>query len=213
MISRMHWMSTLDMFGSHRSTWRLFVAVALLLCGISVALAGPREQAARIHDRLAGVPASDAVITQMAAQLPGNPTAAANIAMQNPNFYAVTLKNFAAPWTNRDRSTVRAPERLRHARHGHGARQRAVRSDPVGRPSLYGARRFAGSVREQQRPLRGARDAHAQPGVQSERALGARRSPARTAFRRRRLRARSRRARLPKRSSSPAPTARCSASR
>jgi hypothetical protein len=96
-------MSTIDMFGNHRSTWRLFVAVALLLCGISVALAGPREQAARIHDRLAGVPATDAVITQMAAQLPGNPTAAANIAMQNPNFYAVTLKNFAAPWTNRNR--------------------------------------------------------------------------------------------------------------
>ena len=95
-------MSTLDMFGSHRATWRLFVAVALLLCGVSVALAGPREQAARIHDRLAGVPASDAVITSMAAVLPGNPTAAANIAMQNPNFYSVTLKNFAAPWTNRN---------------------------------------------------------------------------------------------------------------
>jgi len=97
-------MSTLDMFGSHRSTWRLFVAVGLLLCGISVALAGPREQAARIHDRLAGVPASDAVITQMALTLPGDPATAANIAMQNPNFYSVTLKNFAAPWTNRDRS-------------------------------------------------------------------------------------------------------------
>jgi len=97
-------MSTIDVFRSHRLMWRLFVVLAVLLCGISVALAGPREQAARIHDRLAGVPASDAVITSMAAVLPGNPTAAANIAMQNPNFYAVTLKNFAAPWTNRDRS-------------------------------------------------------------------------------------------------------------
>ena len=95
-------MSTLDMLGSHRAVWRLFVAVALLLCGISVALAGPREQAARMHERLAGVPATDAVITSMAAVLPGNPTAAANIAMQNPNFYSVTLKNFAAPWTNRN---------------------------------------------------------------------------------------------------------------
>ena len=96
-------MSTLDMFGNHRSMWRLFVAMTLLLSGISVAMAGPREQAARMHERLAGVPATDAVITQMAAQLPGNPSAAANIAMQNPNFYAVTLKNFAAPWTNRAR--------------------------------------------------------------------------------------------------------------
>jgi hypothetical protein len=40
----------------------------------------------------------------MAATLPGNPVAAANIAMNNPNFYAVTLKNFSAPWTNRDQN-------------------------------------------------------------------------------------------------------------
>jgi hypothetical protein len=100
----MHWMSTLEQFGNHRSIWRLFVVLALLLCGISVALAGPREQAERIHDRLAGVPPSDPVLTQMAVLLPGDPAGAAQIAMQNPNFYAVTLKNFAAPWTNRDRS-------------------------------------------------------------------------------------------------------------
>jgi hypothetical protein len=104
MISRMHWTSTLELLDNHRSIWRLFVVLGLLLCGVSVALAGPREQAARIHDRLAGVPASDAVLTQMAAKLPGDPEGAADIAMQNPNFYAVTLKNFAAPWTNRDRS-------------------------------------------------------------------------------------------------------------
>ncbi|HVJ29356.1 MAG TPA: hypothetical protein VNA66_03530 [Gammaproteobacteria bacterium] len=40
----------------------------------------------------------------MAATLPGNPTAAATIAMNNPSFYSVTLKNFAAPWTNRDQN-------------------------------------------------------------------------------------------------------------
>jgi hypothetical protein len=33
-----------------------------------------------------------------------NPLAAAMTAMDNPNFYTVTLKNFAAPWTNRDQS-------------------------------------------------------------------------------------------------------------
>jgi hypothetical protein len=84
--------------------WRIFVVLALLLCGASLAFAGPREQAARIHDRLAGVPADEATLAAMAATLPGNPAAAANIAMDNPNFYAVTLKNFAAPWTNRDQS-------------------------------------------------------------------------------------------------------------
>ncbi len=86
---------------------RLRMAVALALCGSTVlcgsmASAGPLEQARRMHDRLAGVPASDSVLNQMAALLPGNPEAAANIAMQNPSFYNVTLKNWASPWTNRD---------------------------------------------------------------------------------------------------------------
>lgn len=104
MISRMQIAPTLALLGSHASLWRIFVAVALLLSSASIALAGPREQAARIHDRLAGVPADEATLDAMQASLPGNPTAAANIAMENPNFYAVTLKNFAAPWTNRDQN-------------------------------------------------------------------------------------------------------------
>ena len=91
-------------FRSHTWIWRIFVALALILSGVSIALAGPREQAARIHDRLAGVPADETTLDQMQAVLPGNPTAAANIAMNNPSFYAVTLKNFAAPWTNRDQN-------------------------------------------------------------------------------------------------------------
>jgi hypothetical protein len=66
--------------------------------------AGPREQAKQIHDRLAGVPPTDAVLSQMEALIPTDPQAAANIAMNNKNFYNVTLKNFAAPWTNRDQS-------------------------------------------------------------------------------------------------------------
>ena len=35
---------------------------------------------------------------------PGVALDAAYIAMDNPSFYNVTLKNFAAPWTNRDQS-------------------------------------------------------------------------------------------------------------
>jgi hypothetical protein len=100
----MHLAPTFALLTSHTSLWRFFVVLALLLCGVSVALAGPREQAARIHDRLAGVPADEATLTAMAASLPGNPAAAATLAMNNPNFYAVTLKNFVAPWTNRDQS-------------------------------------------------------------------------------------------------------------
>jgi len=101
MINRMH-IAPFALLGSHSSLWRLFVALALLLCSASIALAGPREQAARIHDRLAGVPADDATITAMVNA--GLPDGAATIAMNNPNFYAVTLKNFAAPWTNRDQN-------------------------------------------------------------------------------------------------------------
>ena len=72
---------------------------------ISSAAAGPREQAKRIHDRIAGVPPTEDVLSAMEASISlGNAEAAAQLAMENPNFYNVTLKNFAAPWTNRDQS-------------------------------------------------------------------------------------------------------------
>ncbi len=85
------------------------VIVALVALGMMApAHAGYREQAKRIHDRLAGVPPTDAVLQQMEdaidPALPGNAVTAAFIAMDNVNFYNVTLKNFAAPWTNRDQS-------------------------------------------------------------------------------------------------------------
>ena len=67
--------------------------------------AGPREQAKVIHDRLAGVPPTDAVLTRMEGLIAGgDPISAAFVAMDDVNFYNVTLKNFAAPWTNRDQS-------------------------------------------------------------------------------------------------------------
>ena len=72
---------------------------------VTMASAGPREQAKRIHDRLAGVPPTEAVLSLMEDQVSGatgTPMDAALEAMKNPNFYNVTLKNFAAPWTNRE---------------------------------------------------------------------------------------------------------------
>lgn len=64
-------------------------------------LAGEREQAKRIHDRLAGVPPSAAVLTAMENDIvDGRPNDAALKALANPNFYRVTLKNFITPWTN-----------------------------------------------------------------------------------------------------------------
>lgn len=73
--------------------------------------AGSREQARKIHDRLAGVPPSETVLDLMEQYIdegkgvlvgPHTMQDAADLAMTNPAFYSVTLKNIAAPWTNRD---------------------------------------------------------------------------------------------------------------
>ncbi|TVZ37488.1 hypothetical protein P886_1829 [Alteromonadaceae bacterium 2753L.S.0a.02] len=80
------------------------VALSGVLLGLSVsANADVLDQAKRIHDRLAGVPPSEAVLLQMKAELDaGDGVAAAMIAMDDDGFYNVTLKNWAAPWTNRE---------------------------------------------------------------------------------------------------------------
>jgi hypothetical protein len=75
----------------------------------AVASADARSQAKRMHDRLAGVPPTEAVLAAMAADIAaGRSNDAAYTAMQHRAFYDVTLKNFAMPWTNRDQ-TVFAP--------------------------------------------------------------------------------------------------------
>jgi hypothetical protein len=105
MNSRMHWTPALRVLRSDKTIWRLFVAIAVILSSVPIALAGPREQAQRIHDRLAGVPPSDGVLTTMTGMVAGNnELGAADVAMNDPHFATVTLKNFAAPWTNRDQS-------------------------------------------------------------------------------------------------------------
>ncbi len=77
-----------------------------LTCAVCFAapsvVADDRSQAKRIHDRLAGVPATEAELDTLASQVATDPMQAAFAAMENPDFYNVTLKNFAAPWTNRD---------------------------------------------------------------------------------------------------------------
>ena len=83
------------------------VAVTLSVCAATSVSAGPTEraQAKRIHDRIAGVPPSAAVLDQMEQDiLAGNATAAARRAMLAPTFYTTTLKNWVTPWTNRDQS-------------------------------------------------------------------------------------------------------------
>ncbi len=75
----------------------------------AAAAANDRDQAKRIHDRIAGTPPSEALLDQMEALVAANnPIGAANLATQSASFYNVTLKNMAVPWTNRDQ-TVFAP--------------------------------------------------------------------------------------------------------
>lgn len=78
------------------------LTLALLLQS-TTAQAGTLEQAKRLHDRLAGVPADAATLSQMQTLLDaGDANAAAQLAMQHPDFYRTTLKLFAAAATNRD---------------------------------------------------------------------------------------------------------------
>ena len=102
--------------------------VTIVMLASQSVLAGDaeRNQAKRIHDRLTGVSATNAAIDDMERTLdctlpalpgyPCDPTGknAALYAIDtavNPNaryFYNVTLKNFAAPWTNEEQTVFAA---------------------------------------------------------------------------------------------------------
>jgi hypothetical protein len=85
----------------------LAIAVALLpaLQPIAPVLAGPNEQAERLFGRITGSEPSATVLAQMSSDITANnATGAAQLAMQDPSFYNVTLRNFAAPMTNKAQS-------------------------------------------------------------------------------------------------------------
>jgi len=77
-------------------------AGALALLGTGAFAANPNaDQATRIYNRVAGIPPTAAQLAQMMAT---DPVSAAIIATQDPAFYNNTIRNLAAPWTNRDQS-------------------------------------------------------------------------------------------------------------
>ena len=87
------------------STGRISIILSILASGFAQAGLAERDQARRIHERLAGVPPTNAVLDAMEAEILANGAiSAASIAMDNPGFANVTLKNFAAPWTNEAQS-------------------------------------------------------------------------------------------------------------
>jgi len=77
-------------------------AGALALLGTNALAANPNaDQATRIYNRVAGIPPTAAQLAQMTAT---DSVSAALIATQDPAFYNNTIRNMAAPWTNRDQS-------------------------------------------------------------------------------------------------------------
>jgi len=91
--------------GAARRTTGVLFAALLGMQPMMPLVAGPNEQAVRMHNRLAGVPPSASVLAQMSALISqNNAQAAAQIAMTNSGFYNVTLRNFIAPATNRAQS-------------------------------------------------------------------------------------------------------------
>lgn len=71
----------------------------------SVSVAGSLEQAKRLHERLTGISPTNSVLATMQSEIDnGDVAAAAQIAMDNPAFYNVTIKNLATPWTNEEQT-------------------------------------------------------------------------------------------------------------
>ncbi|MEA3196309.1 MAG: hypothetical protein QOF32_361 [Gammaproteobacteria bacterium] len=103
-------MATPEMNGTRQTAaapGAITMAVRALMCAGALtmlsanALAITKDQAKRIYDRIAGVPASDSVLTNMAGMSAND---AAILATKDPAFYNNTIRNLATPWTNRDQS-------------------------------------------------------------------------------------------------------------
>ncbi len=84
--------------------------LSAVICSLAALVSMPvmadsTDQAKRLHDRIAGVPPDATTLGDMRDAIDaGDAVGAALMATLAPEFYSVTLKNFAAPWTNRDQS-------------------------------------------------------------------------------------------------------------
>ena len=81
---------------------RAAVCAGAVALGANAYAANPTaDQATRMYNRIAGVPPSATVLAQMMAT---DPVSAALIATNDAAFYNNTIRNMAAPWTNRAQS-------------------------------------------------------------------------------------------------------------
>lgn len=86
-----------------RAKSNFFVIIPFFLSVSFISYSSTLEQAKQLHDRISGVPASEAVLNEMVTLLDnGQAIEAAYKAMESPAFYSTTLKIFATPWTNKD---------------------------------------------------------------------------------------------------------------
>ncbi len=92
----------------------LALALAAFASGQQDALADSRTQAKRMYDRLTGTPPSPALLDSLTNQVNSSSLEQTALFIMDPaqahssNFYTVTLKNFATPWTNRDQTVFAA---------------------------------------------------------------------------------------------------------
>jgi len=93
----------------NKQTGRAALVAASAVCVFSLAIntasAGDREKAKFIHDRIAGVPATNAVLATMTTDVAAGGASIRNAvttAMNDPNFLNVKVKNMVMPWTNKD---------------------------------------------------------------------------------------------------------------
>ncbi len=93
-----------------RLGWLL--AALLVIGSASPSLADNRDRAKRIFDRLTGVPPTEAQLVTMVSRMGGLASTpsynqlldAADVALDDPAFYNVSLVNFVTPWTNVERT-------------------------------------------------------------------------------------------------------------
>lgn len=86
-----------------------FLIVMSNMTASNMSYADNRDQAKRIYQRLTGTAPSAADLNTMAGFIANSDfQAAANIALAKDDFYNVTLKNFATPWTNEEQTVFAA---------------------------------------------------------------------------------------------------------
>lgn len=93
------------MTGSYAIKKSNFLIILIATLWFANSFAGARDQAYRLHNRLTGVPPQLAVLNQMENLIAsGQSEQAAYVAMANPYFYNLVLKNWVKKWTNVDDS-------------------------------------------------------------------------------------------------------------